>query len=268
MKALIKNNTFRLTALLVFASVVGLFRRQCLGIVYIGFVCGLSIAEIVKNRKNIRACDIAAGVFFSLMCVPVMINEYPSENTIYVFKMFIDIRYSEFILPTGLAYIACMSFFRGKKNRVDLIGNKKHVFIKTALCIVLVGGITGMLDIGLRKIFNMPVNFRLNYLAFAKGLETGFCEETIYRMFLFMLCVLVIRDADMTKTQSILCYAVMVIPHTFMHYTPQMIAAYPLDVLFMAAVRLLPMAIAQRKLNLIGAVGIHALHNIIIYLFV
>lgn len=268
MKALLKNNTFRLILLLTVTSVVGLFRKQYLGIVYIGFVCGFSIAVIIRNRKNVRVCDIAAGIFFSLMCVPVMINEYPSENTIYIFKMFIDIRYSEFVLPTGLAYIACMSFFRGKKNRIDLIGNKKHVFIKTALCIVLVGGITGMLDIGLRKIFNMPVNFRLNYPAFAIGLETGFCEETIYRMFLFMLCVLAIRDADMTKTQSILCYAVMVIPHTFMHYTPQMIVAYPLDVLFMAVVRLLPMAIAQRRLNLASAVGIHALHNIIIYSFV
>ncbi|MSR92076.1 hypothetical protein FYJ33_11910 [Clostridiaceae bacterium WCA-383-APC-5B] len=38
-------------------------------------------------------------------------------------------------------------------------------------------------------------------------------------MFLFALCIQMSKDQSLSTLQSIICYAIMVIPHVLMHFT-------------------------------------------------
>lgn len=273
MKKLFYNNTLRLIILLIISTAAGLFfwsyinavRGIRVGEIWYSFVSVASLTLIILFRRRVSLKDVLVGLLFGLMCVPNAIPKYPSATTVYILGIYFDKSYIPHIASVVPAYIASMAIFKNSENKIYLFKNeKKHVLLKTVLCIVLGVGILSVLDC-LRCISaGMPTVFNFNTIAIAIGLETGFFEEVVFRTFLFALCVLYTRGAKLTRLQSVLCYAVMIIPHTLAHFQFPYMLHIPLTVLSMA-VKMLPMAVAQRKLNLASAVGIHTLHNIIVF---
>ncbi len=274
MKKLFCNNTLRLVILLIVFTAAGLFCWSYIdaahGIrvreIWYGFVIGVSLILIVLFRKSVSLKDVLIGLLFGLMCVPRALPKYPSATTVYMLGVYFDKAYIPFIMSVIPAYIASMAVFKNSDNKIYLFKNgRKHVLLKTVLWIVIAGGILAALECIRGIATDVRPVFNFSTTAVAVGLETGFFEEVFFRMFLFALCVFVTRGAKLTRLQSILCYLIMLIPHTLAHFSPQWIVYKPLVVLIMA-VKMLPMAIAQRRNNLASSVGIHALSNTVIFI--
>lgn len=259
-------DTLKLVALLLIFTAFGLFYRSEIfgigvGALWLTVQTVTALIFIAAYRKNVSLKDVLVGLFFGLMCIPRGILKYPAVNTVYIMGIYFDVTILEYAIPLVPVYIASMAVFKNSEEKIYLFKNgKKHTVLKTVLWIVIAAAAWVFLET-VRGVYNgVSPTFHISGVGVALGLQTGFFEEVFYRTFLFAVCVVVLRGRKMTRLQSVLCYAIMLIPHTLAHFTLGRLIYAPLFVVYMG-IRLLPMAIAQRRNNLVSAIGIHMAVN-------
>lgn len=236
MKDLLKQESIKLSFLLIFLCLFSLFsvKSNALLILML-FILIISIYFIVKKKMFINKNDIWIGVVLLLCCLPT--------NPIL----------SVFVLPV---YVACRVLLKNTSYDVPFLGGFKNS-VKTIFCIFLIGGGLSIVNIFL---IVQETTYNFNYVLqyFLSALGIGIYEEVLFRLFYFALCVYILKDKKMNKTQTILSYLIMVLPHVLLHPGIDLVSIVGLSLLFG-----LPFALMQRKLNLISAMGSHALVDFI-----
>ena len=101
------------------------------------------------------------------------------------------------------------------------------------------------------------------------GLHAGIMEEVACRFVLFALCVALMKDDFSRRGSKVLCLAVMVVPHILMHLpdvAKMSIGNAVEDFVFLAVLFGLPMALLQRKRDLLSAMTMHGFVDFIRFL--
>lgn len=191
---------------------------------------------IMIRRKNIQKGDVIIACILAGLCMPS------------------SIPMGIFVVPT---YLASMSVFKESRHKIVLYHNKKKGnLLFTLLLIIVIGGILAGLNVQSQ---DMNPSVKLQWVFDA--LRAGIDEEILFRMFFFAMCVAITKNAELTKVQNVLCYAIMVIPHVLIHFNTTTINAGSVIVLVIFFG--LPFAMMQRKHNLVSAIGSHALVDLV-----
>lgn len=234
-----RNNTIKLTLLLIFFIGVW-FIASALETTLIWFITInlLSLYLIAKNKSS-TAKDFILGIVFGVLCMP-------SSPIMGIFT----------ILP----FVAAIGVFKNSKNTVHIFDNsKKSILLSVGVTLiigVILGGINVFFAIG-----SIPINpdFKIQYIF--NALRAGIFEEIFFRFFFFAICVYITNDSKFSRTQNLLCYLIMILPHTLIHFnlsTVNLPSIVMLSLLFG-----LPFALLIRKLNLISAIGAHSIVDLI-----
>lgn len=84
-------------------------------------------------------------------------------------------------------------------------------------------------------------------------------------MLFFALCVNIVKDKKLSKSEDIMCYLIMIIPHALMHFSLKTI-----DLGMIGRISLLlgvPLALLERKRDLTSAIVCHSLVYLLIFIF-
>lgn len=199
----------------------------------------LSVFFIMKN-KSITKLDIITGVVLGLISMP--------SN---VFRGVISI----------IAYLGGVSVFKNSENKIRLIKStdKKDLFTTITL-IIVGGGILGLINFYTAK--NMiPINPSFKLKWFLDAVRAGAVEEIIFRFFFFAICIYFTNDKVLSKFDNFMCYLIMIVPHTLLHFDRTSFNLAGLIILSLLFG--LPFAIMQRKHDLTSAIGAHATVDLI-----
>lgn len=108
---------------------------------------------------------------------------------------------------------------------------------------------------------SMLINPSIKLKWFLDSICAGISEEIIFRFFLFVLCSYIIKDKVLSKFENFLCYLIMIIPHTLIHFDR---TNFNLSgMIFLSLLFGLPFAIMQIKRDLSSAIGAHAIVDLI-----
>lgn len=236
MKILFKNNTLRLTGLLIFFVLFWFFTAKSgKTVLWLIFIAIISIIIIIRKYSNIKKIDIIIGIILSIT------------------SMISSISMGILVLP---AYLASISIFKETKQKIVFYHNTKRYNLLTTLILVFViGGILAIFNI-LLGLSNMSITPSLNIKWLYDSLRAGIVEEICFRMFFFAICMIILKNTIPNRAQNILTYLIMVIPHVLIHFNINSLNINSLIILTMLFG--LPFAIMQRKYNLISAIGSHA----------
>lgn len=244
MKSIKENNlkdyaTLKLILLLFCFFILWLFtakyQKNILWFIIIGTV---SIVYIVKN-KNIEKIDILIGIILGLVSMP-----------------------SSFIMGffTIIAYIGAVSEFKSRNNKIKFFkSDNKNIFISVIL-ILVVGGVLSAINI-FGALNSLSINFSIKLQWFLDAFSAGITEEVLFRFFFFAVCITIVNDKQLSKFQNFICYLIMILPHTLIHFN---INTFNISNIIMLSVLFgLPFAILQRKRDLVSAIGSHTLVDLI-----
>lgn len=227
--------TFLLFIILWFISSL----NPMLSILWFIVISILSIVFIMEN-KNISKVDIIIGILLGVISMP-----------------------SNFIMGivSIFAYIGGISVFKKSNNKIPLLkSNKRKNVFKTTILGVSVGIILGIINFYMGKAgLSINVSFKLMWLLDA--IRAGVTEEIIFRFFFFAICVWVTKDKKLSKFENFLCYLIITVPHTIIHFDR---TNFELGGLIILSLMFgLPFAIMQRKQDLSSAIGAHAIVDLI-----
>lgn len=233
------NNTIKLTLLLIFFIGVW-FTASVLEATFVWFITInlIAIYLIIKN-KSTTSKDFIFGIIFGILCMP-----------------------SSLIMgiSTIIPFIASIGIFKKSKNTVHIFDNNKKSILVSVILILGVGMILGAIN-AFFAIGSIPINpgFKIQYVF--NALRAGIFEEIFFRLFFFAMCVYITNDSKFSKIQNLLCYLIMILPHTLIHFN---LSTFNLPSVVMLSVLFgLPFALMLRKLNLISAIGTHSIVDII-----
>ncbi len=233
------NNTIKLTLLLIFFIGVW-FTASVLEATFVWFITInlIAIYLIIKN-KSTTSKDFIFGIIFGILCMP-------SSPIIGISN----------IIP----FIASIGIFKKSKNAVHIFDNNKKSILVSVILILGVGVILGVINVFF-AIGSIPINpgFKIQYVF--NALRAGIFEEIFFRLFFFAMCVYITNDSKFSKIQNLLCYLIMILPHTLIHFN---LSTFNLPSVAMLSVLFgFPFALMLRKLNLISAIGAHSIVDII-----
>lgn len=200
----------------------------------------LGITFSIKNKSNSQG-DIIAGILLGiLVCFTNPIAG----------------------IATTLSYIGAQSVFRKSQNKIKVIHRDtiKNNIVVTLILVVVIGGGLGVFNL-LLGMQNMPVQLNHDLKWVILAFQPGISEEIIFRYILFAICVVVTKDKVLTRGESILCYAIMIVPHVLLHFQLGSIDIGSVLVLIMFFGA--PFALLQRKWNLMAAIGSHYVVDLI-----
>ena len=234
-----KNNTVKLTRLFIF-FISGWFIANILKTTFIWFITInlIAIYLIIKN-KSATSKDFILGIIFGVLCMP-------SSPIMGIFT----------IIP----FVASIGIFKKSKNTVHIFSNDKKIILLSVILTLLIGIILGAINVFF-AIDSIPINpdFKIQYVF--NALRAGIFEEIFFRLFFFAMCVYITNDSKFSKTQNLLCYLIMILPHTLIHFN---LSTFNLTSVIMLSLLFgLPFALMLRKLNLISAIGAHSIVDII-----
>ncbi|CEK38036.1 type II CAAX prenyl endopeptidase Rce1 family protein [Paraclostridium sordellii] len=234
-----KNNTVKLTLLFIFFIVVW-FIASVLKTAFIWFITInlIAIYLIVKN-KSTTSKDFILGIIFGILCMP----SSPIMG-----------------ISTIIPFVSSIGIFKKSKNTVHIFSNNKKIILLSVTLTLLIGIILGAINVFF-AIGSIPItpDFKIQYVF--NALRAGIFEEIFFRLFFFAMCVYITNDSKFSKTQNLLCYLIMIIPHTLIHFN---LSTFNLPSVVMLSLLFgLPFALMLRKLNLISAIGAHSIVDII-----
>ncbi|WP_270507496.1 type II CAAX prenyl endopeptidase Rce1 family protein [Paraclostridium sordellii] len=234
-----KNNTVKLTLLFIFFISVW-FIANILKTTFIWFITInlIAIYLIIKN-KSATSKDFILGIIFGVLCMP----SSPIMG-----------------ISTIIPFVASIGIFKKSKNTVHIFNNDKKIILLSVILTLLIGIILGAINVFF-AIDSIPINpdFKIQYVF--NALRAGIFEEIFFRLFFFAMCVYITNDSKFSKTQNLLCYLIMIIPHTLIHFN---LSTFNLPSVIMLSLLFgLPFALMLRKLNLISAIGAHSIVDII-----
>ena len=234
-----KNNTVKLTLLFIFFISVW-FIANILKTTFIWFITInlIAIYLIIKN-KSATSKDFILGIIFGVLCMP-------SSPIMGIFT----------IIP----FVASIGIFKKSKNTVHIFSNDKKIILLSVILTLLIGIILGAINVFF-AIDSIPINpdFKIQYVF--NALRAGIFEEIFFRLFFFAMCVYITNNSKFSKTQNLLCYLIMILPHTLIHFN---LSTFNLTSVIMLSLLFgLPFALMLRKLNLISAIGAHSIVDII-----
>lgn len=128
------------------------------------------------------------------------------------------------------------------------------------------GGVLGIINLFLgMSQHKLSPSFSCIHLITA--LIAGLSEEIAFRLFMFAICVYLLKGNPKSKTEFFLCYIIMIIPHVLLHF-PDMIATTGISSIIGSVIILsllfgLPFALLQRKRDLFSAITAHTLVDLI-----
>ncbi|CEO27793.1 CPBP family intramembrane glutamic endopeptidase [Paraclostridium sordellii] len=163
-------------------------------------------------------------------------------------------------ISTMIPFVSSIRIFKKSKNTVHIFSNDKKIILLSVILTLLIGIILGAINLFF-AIDSIPINpdFKIQYVF--NALRAGIFEEIFFRLFFFAMCVYITNDSKFSKTQNLLCYLIMIIPHTLIHFN---ISTFNLPSVVMLSLLFgLPFALMLRKLNLISAIGAHSIVDII-----
>ncbi|MDU5019485.1 MAG: CPBP family glutamic-type intramembrane protease [Clostridiales bacterium] len=161
---------------------------------------------------------------------------------------------------TIIPFVASIGIFKKSKNTVHIFSNDKKIILLSVILTLLIGIILGAINVFF-AIDSIPINpdFKIQYVF--NALRAGIFEEIFFRLFFFAMCVYITNDSKFSKTQNLLCYLIMILPHTLIHFN---LSTFNLTSVIMLSLLFgLPFALMLRKLNLISAIGAHSIVDII-----
>ncbi|WP_461613114.1 CPBP family glutamic-type intramembrane protease [Clostridium sp. Marseille-QA1073] len=131
---------------------------------------------------------------------------------------------------------------------------------------IVCGGVLGIINLllGMSQ-HKLSPSFSSMYLITA--LRAGVSEEIAFRLFMFAICVYLLKDNPKLKIENFLCYIIMVIPHVLLHFS-DMIATTSINSIIGSVIVLsllfgLLFALLQRKRDLFSAIAAHTLVDLI-----
>ncbi|WP_419743390.1 type II CAAX prenyl endopeptidase Rce1 family protein [Paraclostridium dentum] len=233
------NNTIKLKLLLIFFIGVW-FTASVLEATFVWFITInlIAIYLIIKN-KSTTSKDFIFGIIFGILCMP----SSPIMG-----------------ISTIIPFIASIGIFKKSKNTVHIFDNNKKSILVSVILILGVGMILGAINVFF-AIGSIPINpgFKIQYVF--NALRAGIFEEIFFRLFFFAMCVYITNDSKFSKLQNLLCYLIMILPHTLIHFN---LSTFNLPSVAMLSVLFgFPFALMLRKLNLISAIGAHSIVDII-----
>lgn len=234
-----KNNTVKLTLLFIFFISVW-FIASVLKTVFIWFITInlIAIYLIIKN-KSTTSKDFILGIIFGVLCMP----SSPIMG-----------------ISTIIPFVSSIGIFKKSKNNVHIFSNNKKIILLSVTLTLAIGIILGAINVFF-AIDSIPINpdFKIQYVF--NALRAGIFEEVFFRLFFFAMCIYITNDSKFSKTQNLLCYLIMIIPHTLIHFN---LSTFNLPSVVMLSLLFgLPFALMLRKLNLISAIGAHSIVDII-----
>ncbi|MBS6022697.1 MAG: CPBP family intramembrane metalloprotease [Paeniclostridium sordellii] len=234
-----KNNTVKLTLLFIFFISVW-FITNILKTTFIWFITInlIAIYLIVKN-KSATSKDFILGIIFGVLCMP----SSPIMG-----------------ISTIIPFVASIGILKKSKNTVHIFSNNKKIILLSVILTLAIGIILGAINVFF-AIDSIPINpdFKIQYVF--NALRAGIFEEIFFRLFFFAMCVYITNDSKFSKVQNLLCYLIMTLPHTLIHFN---LSTFNLPSVVMLSLLFgLPFALMLRKLNLISAIGAHSIVDII-----
>ncbi|WP_147345219.1 type II CAAX prenyl endopeptidase Rce1 family protein [Paraclostridium sordellii] len=193
---------------------------------------------IIKN-KSATSKDFILGIIFGVLCMP----SSPIMG-----------------ISTIIPLVASIGILKKSKNTVHIFSNNKKIILLSVTLTLVIGIILGAINVFF-AIDSIPINldFKIQYVF--NALRAGIFEEIFFRLFFFAMCVYITNDSKFSKTQNLLCYLIMIIPHTLIHFN---LSTFNLPSVVMLSLLFgLPFALMLRKLNLISAIGTHSIVDII-----
>ena len=234
-----KNNTVKLTLLFIFFIGVW-FIASILKTTFIWFIIInlIAIYLIIKNKPT-TSKDFILRIIFGVLCMP------PSPIM---------------GISTMIPFVSSIRIFKKSKNTVHIFSNDKKIILLSVILTLAIGIILGAINLFF-AIDSIPINpdFKIQYVF--NALRAGIFEEIFFRLFFFAMCIYITNDSKFSKTQNLLCYLIMTLPHILIHFhlsTFNLPSVVMLSLLFG-----LPFALMLRKLNLISAIGAHSIVDII-----
>ncbi|MBS5954532.1 MAG: CPBP family intramembrane metalloprotease [Paraclostridium bifermentans] len=233
------NNTIKLTLLLIFF--IGIwFIASVLETALVWFITiNLIAIYLITKNKSTTSKDFILGVIFGILCMP-------SSPIMGFFA----------IIP----FIASFGIFKKSKNTVHIFDNNKKSILLSGVLILGIGMILGAINVFFAR-GSIPINpgFKIQYVF--NALRAGIFEEIFFRLFFFAMCVYITNDSKFSKLQNLLCYLIMILPHTLIHFN---LSTFNLPSVVMLSLLFgLPFALMLRKLNLISAIGAHSIVDIV-----
>lgn len=234
-----KNNTIKLKLLLIFFIGVWLV-ASVLETTFVWFITINSIAlYLITKNKSTTYKDFILGIIFGVLCMP-------SSPTMGIFT----------IIP----FVASMEVLNKSENTVHIFDNNKKSILLSVVLTLGVGIILGVINVFF-AMGSIPINpdFKMQYVF--NALRAGIFEEIFFRLFFFAMCVYITNDSRFSKSQNLLCYLIMILPHTLIHFN---LSTFNLPSVVMLSLLFgLPFALMIRKLNLVSAIGAHSIVDII-----
>lgn len=204
------------------------------------FVVSVAISTFfILGKKNITWPDVAVGAFLALLATP----SSPFMGAVSI-----------------VSYLGGVSVFKERSNGIPLLRSRSGAgILRTFLLMTTVGGVLGALNIYLAQ-FNMEINPSLELKWLLDAMQAGVMEEITFRFLFFAICVYVTNDKIESRSENILCYCVMVIPHVLLHLN---LTDFDIGgLVILSLVFGLPFAVLQRKHDLTSAIGAHALVDV------
>lgn len=204
------------------------------------FIVAVSISTLfILKKKNITRSDVAVGVFLGLLATP----SNPLMGAVSI-----------------VAYLGGVSVFKESGNGILLLRSRGGAgVLRTFLLMTTVGGMLGALNIYLAH-FSMEISPSIELKWFLDAMQAGVMEEITFRFLFFAICVYVTNGKIESRSENILCYCVMVIPHVLLHLN---LTHFDIGgMVLLSLVFGLPFAVMQRKHDLTSAIGAHAIVDV------
>jgi len=174
-----------------------------------------------------------------------------------------------FMVTTLTSLAAFTVFMKYPKHKVKVfdLTNKKVAFSNIFIGLI-VGTIFGVINLFLAS---EPLSLDINILVFLTSLSPAIYEEIALRLFIFALCLYLLKGEINSNKENFVCYFMMIVPHTLIHTTQQFVEYGPISGLFSVVLLSLlfglPFAVLQRKRDLTSAMIAHGVVVIIRFSF-
>lgn len=198
-----------------------------------------SLILILENKNNITKSDVLIGIILGALSIP----SHPLMGA-----------------STIISFIAAMSVFNKANNKILAIKTGKKNVLVTLIIILVIGGVLGVLNAySAINLIQTNVSFKLQWILDA--MKAGITEEVLFRFLFFAICVRVTKDSNFNKFQKFICYLIVIIHHTLVHFVFTNFNIS--NVIALSLFFGLPFALLQMKRDLFSAMGSHALVDLI-----
>ena len=138
--------------------------------------------------------------------------------------------------------------------------------LESIILTIACGGVLGIINLFL-GMSQHKLSLSFSHIHLTTTLRAGVSEEITFRLFMFAICVYLLKGNPKSKIENFLCYIIMVIPHVLLHF-PNIIATTDISsivgsVIILSLLFGLPFALLQRKRDLFSAIAAHTLVDLI-----